>query len=186
MSTAASVWPVRTSTPPSLATNGKTWPGETMSSGPLVGSIATATVRARSWAEMPVVTPSRASIETVKAVPCWASFSTAMGGRRSWRARWGVMARQIKPRACLAMKLIWSGVANWAGMMMSPSFSRSSASTRMKGRPWRASSMMSSMAEIGVSSAGSSASWTVLGLTTFMPPSPATARRIAPACRFRG
>ena len=32
------------------------------------GSIATAMVRARSAAEMPVVTPSRASIETVKAV----------------------------------------------------------------------------------------------------------------------
>jgi len=34
-----------------------------------VGSIATWIVRDRSWAEMPVVTPSRASIETVKAVP---------------------------------------------------------------------------------------------------------------------
>ena len=51
-----------------------------MSSGPLVGSMATATVRARSWAEMPVVTPSRASIETVKAVPCSARFSA--GHRR--------------------------------------------------------------------------------------------------------
>ena len=68
ISTAASVWPVRTSTPPSRAISGKIWPGVTMSSGPLVGSIATATVRARSGAEMPVVTPSRASIETVKAV----------------------------------------------------------------------------------------------------------------------
>ena len=33
MSTAASVWPVRTRTPPSRATSGKTWPGETMSAG---------------------------------------------------------------------------------------------------------------------------------------------------------
>ena len=39
-----------------------------MSWAPERGSMATATVRARSWAEMPVVTPSRASIETVKAV----------------------------------------------------------------------------------------------------------------------
>ena len=39
-----------------------------MSCGPLLASMATATVRARSGAEMPVVTPSRASIETVKAV----------------------------------------------------------------------------------------------------------------------
>jgi len=67
-STAASVWPVRSSTPPSRATSGKTWPGETMSWDPQEVSIATATVRARSAAEMPVVTPSRASIETVKAV----------------------------------------------------------------------------------------------------------------------
>jgi hypothetical protein len=67
-STAASVWPARTSTPPSRATSGKTWPGETICSGPLAASIATAMVRARSAAEMPVVTPSRASIETVKAV----------------------------------------------------------------------------------------------------------------------
>ena len=68
MSTAASVWPVRTRTPPSRATRGKTWPGETISWAPCVGSMATAMVRARSGAEIPVVTPSRASIETVKAV----------------------------------------------------------------------------------------------------------------------
>ncbi len=172
MSTAASVCPVRTSTPPSRATSGKTCPGDTMSFGPLVGSIATATVRARSWAEIPVVTPSLASMETVKAVDRGARFSTAIGGSRSWRARSGVMARQIRPRACLAMKLIWSGVANWAGMMMSPSFSRSSASTRMKGRPWRASSMISSTAAIGVSSM----------VRRF----PATGRGSAPACRSRG
>ena len=131
ISTAASVWPARTRTPPSRATSGKTWPGVTMSSTPLVGSTATAIVRARSWAEMPVVTPSRASIETVKAVPWPDWLSVDIGGRRNWRARSAVIDRQIRPRACLAMKLICSGVANWAGMMTSPSFSRSSASTRM-------------------------------------------------------
>ena len=131
MSTAASVWPARTSTPPSRATSGKTWPGETMSSQSFVGSTATAMVCARSCAEMPVVTPSLASIETVKAVPCSARFSCVIGGRRSCFDRSGVIARQTRPRACLAMKLIWSGVANCAGMMTSPSFSRSSASTRM-------------------------------------------------------
>ena len=36
-STAASVWPARTSTPPGRATSGKTWPGETIASGPLAG-----------------------------------------------------------------------------------------------------------------------------------------------------
>ncbi len=61
-STAASVWPARTSVPPSRATSGKTWPGVTMSSRPRSGLMATATVRARSAAEMPVVTPSRASM----------------------------------------------------------------------------------------------------------------------------
>ena len=62
------MWPARISTPPSRATSGKTWPGETMSAAPLVGSIAVAMVRARSCAEMPVEMPSRASIDCVKAV----------------------------------------------------------------------------------------------------------------------
>ena len=46
--------------PPSRASSGKMWPGVTMSSLPLVGSMATAMVRALSEAEIPVVTPSRA------------------------------------------------------------------------------------------------------------------------------
>ena len=41
-----------------------------MSSGRASGAIAASTVRARSAAEMPVVTPSAASIDTVKLVPC--------------------------------------------------------------------------------------------------------------------
>ncbi len=147
MSTAASVWPVRTSTPPSRAISGKTWPGVTMSSGPLLGSMAAATVRARSGAEMPVVTPSRASIETVKAVWSREAFCCAISGsfNRSTRSR--VSARQIRPRPCLAMKLIAAGVAICAGMMRSPSFSRLSSSTRMNIRPLRASSMISSVGE---------------------------------------
>ena len=48
MSTAASVWPARTSVPPSRAISGKMWPGVTMSSRPHSGLIATATVCARS------------------------------------------------------------------------------------------------------------------------------------------
>src|ERR1700712_4127527 len=42
------------------------------------------------------------------------------------------------------MKLIASGVANCAGTTRSPSFSRSSSSTRMNIRPLRASSIISS------------------------------------------
>ena len=51
------------------------------------------------------------------------------GRRPSSSQRSGVSARQIRPRACLAMKLIASGVANWAAITRSPSFSRSSSST---------------------------------------------------------
>ena len=64
----ASVWPARMSTPPSTACSGKTWPGCTRSLAWLLLDTATCTVRARSPAEMPVVTPSAASIDTVNAV----------------------------------------------------------------------------------------------------------------------
>ncbi len=67
-STEPSVCPTRSSTPPSRARRGKTWPGVTMCRGVAPPAIATWTVRARSWAEIPVVTPSLASIETVNAV----------------------------------------------------------------------------------------------------------------------
>ena len=99
ISTAASVCPARTSMPPSRAISGKTWPGVTISLRPLDGSIATAMVWARSWAEMPVVTPSRASIETVKAVSCRVPLDWLISGRPSCSTRWRVMARQMSPRA---------------------------------------------------------------------------------------
>ncbi len=97
-----------------------------MSCGPLAGSMATATERARSCAEMPVVTPSRASIDTVKAVSWRDELVDAISGRPSASIRSPVMARQISPRPWVAMKLIASGVAIWAGITRSPSFSRSS------------------------------------------------------------
>lgn len=62
-STAASVWPARTSTPPSRASSGKMWPGLTTDSGPEAPSISTRMVRARSAALIPVVTPAAASTE---------------------------------------------------------------------------------------------------------------------------
>ena len=60
---------------------------------------AACTVRARSAAEMPVVTPLAASMETVNAVPCWAALRLVIGCscRRSQRSR--VSVRQISPRA---------------------------------------------------------------------------------------
>ena len=86
-STAASVWPARTRTPPGRATSGKTWPGETIASGPLAASIATAMVRARSAALIPVVIPSLASIETVKAVSLRLRLVRVIGSSPSWSAR---------------------------------------------------------------------------------------------------
>ena len=80
-STAASVWPARCSTPPGFARSGKTWPGCTRSCGTELGSIATWIVRARSCAEIPVETPSRASIETVNAVPSGVSLWSVIGRR---------------------------------------------------------------------------------------------------------
>src|SRR5882724_1520253 len=58
--------------------------------------------------------------------------------------RSGVSARQIRPRASLAMKLTASGVANWAARVRSPSFSRSSSSQTTTMRPRRISSIASS------------------------------------------
>ena len=85
------------------------WPGWTRSYGFVSGWIATWMVWLRSAAEMPVVTPSRASTETVNAVPSGASLWSVIGRRPSWSARSSVRQRQISPRACVAMKLIASG-----------------------------------------------------------------------------
>src|SRR4051794_40135305 len=144
-STAASVCPVRSSTPPSLALSGKMCPGWTRSRGRVSGSIATWIVCARSAAEMPVVTPSRASIDTVKAVSNGDSFLAAIRSRPSSSQRSGERARQISPRPSLAMKLIASGVVNWAAIVRSPSFSRSSASQTTTILPARMSSSASSI-----------------------------------------
>ena len=146
-STLASVWPVRSRTPPSLARSGNMWPGTTMSRGPELGSIATWTVWARSWAEMPVLTPPAASIVTVNAVCNGASFLAAIRLSPSRSQRSAVRVRQIRPRASLAMKLIASGVANCAAITRSPSFSRPSSSQTMTMRPARISSIASSIVE---------------------------------------
>ena len=86
-------------------------------------------MRARSAAEIPVLTPDRASIETVNAVSNADSFLAAIRSRPRSSQRSGVSARQISPRPSLAMKLIASGVTNWAAIVRSPSFSRFSSST---------------------------------------------------------
>jgi len=81
-----------------MAFAGRAYPPLSIASGPFEASIATAMVRARSEAEMPVVTPSRASIEMVKAVCMRASFVRVIGVRPSCSTRADVMARQTRPR----------------------------------------------------------------------------------------
>src|SRR3954454_3572067 len=150
-STEASVWPVRSSTPPARAFSGCTWPPMTMSSRGLSGSIATCIVCAWSWTLMPVVTPSRASMVTVNGVWCGVSFFADMSSRPSSSQRSGGSARQIQPPAWRVMKLIASGVTNCAAMTRSPSFSRSSSSTTTTILPAAMSSNASSMVENSIS-----------------------------------
>src|SRR4051812_47146084 len=140
----ASVWPVRSSTPPAFALSGCTWPPTTMSSLLLSGSMATCIVCAWSCTLIPVVTPSRASIVTVNGVWCGVSFLAAISSRPSSSQRSGVSARQIQPPAWRVVKLIASGVTNWAAMTTSPSFSRSSSSTTTTILPAAMSSSASS------------------------------------------
>ena len=148
-STAASVCPPRCRTPPSRARSGNTWPGRTRSPGPFVRSIATWIVRERSCAEIPVAIPSRASTDTVKAVPNGVSLRSVIWPSASSSQRSSVRQRQIRPRPCVAMKLIASGVANWAAIVRSPSFSRSAASTTTTNLPSRMSSIASSIVANG-------------------------------------
>ena len=63
-----SVWPARTITPPCLPLRGNTCPGRTRSLGLELSATAVRIVVARSAAEIPVVTPHRASMDTVKPV----------------------------------------------------------------------------------------------------------------------
>ena len=67
----------------------------------------------------PVVTPSRASTETVNARPCGVSLWSVICRRPSASQRSSVRHRRISPRVTMAMKLIASGVANWAAIVRS-------------------------------------------------------------------
>ena len=69
-----------------------------MSPGPDNGLIAVEIVKARSCADIPVVTPSLASIETVKAVSCLDEFEADINGRFKASMRFLVKDKHIKPR----------------------------------------------------------------------------------------
>src|SRR5688500_18977218 len=149
-STAASVWPARTSTPPGLDRSGNMWPGRARSDGCVTGSIAASTVAARSAAEMPVLVDAFASIDTVNAVSNRAVFSGTISGRSSCSSRSAVIGMQIRPRPCVAMKLIASGVIFSAAIVKSPSFSRSASSTTITIWPSRMASTADSIEAKGL------------------------------------
>ena len=69
--------------------------------GRVPSAIATAMVRARSCADMPEPTPSRASIGVANAVPnrVWLPVSSVMSERPSSRMRSSVSASETSPRA---------------------------------------------------------------------------------------
>ncbi len=145
------------------------WPGCTRSSGTAPLATAACTVRARSAAEMPVVTPSAASMDTVKAVPFLSPLRTVMGGNCSASQRSRDSVRQISPRPNRAMKLMASAVTWSAAKTRSPSFSRSSSSTRMTMRPARMSATMSSTEEMGTGFWGFMVSMVWQGIPAIVP-----------------
>src|SRR5580692_1670568 len=150
-STEASVCPARTSTPPLRARRVWTCPGRARSSGRVLGSVVAKIVVARSEALVPVVVPRRASIGSQNGVPKAEVFRGVIAVRFNASQRCSVSARQIRPRPNLVMKLMASGVTFSAAMVRSPSFSRSSSSTRTIIRPARISSSASSTVTNGAS-----------------------------------
>jgi hypothetical protein len=101
---------------------------------------------------MPVVTPPFASMEMVKAVPNREELSWAMGARRNAFAFSSVRERHIRPRPWGAMKLTASVVTWSAARVRSPSFSRSSSSTRITILAARICSWAASIADSGTAS----------------------------------
>ena len=92
-----SVCPALTITPPLLALNGNICPGRTRSRGRQSSATAVKMVVARSCAEIPVLTPQRASIDTVKPVPKGEVLLSTIGGRSSASHFSGVIARHTRP-----------------------------------------------------------------------------------------
>ena len=136
-STEPSVWPRRVSTPPGWARSGNTWPGLTMSPGWPVGETAARMVVTRSAADTPVLTPSRASIDTVKAVAWRLSFFCTMGGRPRRSSASPGRHRQTMPLPSRISCAMTGTVSLSAATIRSASFSRSKSSIRMTGRPRR-------------------------------------------------
>ena len=139
ISTEASVWPALTKTPPFFATIGNTCPGDTKFLGSTFLFIAFLIVMYLSWAEIPVVTPDFASIETVNAVWLLEILFGDIKDKFNLSACFWQRVKQIKPLPYLAIKFIDRGEAFAAGIIKSPSFSLFSSSTKTNIFPFLAS-----------------------------------------------
>ena len=128
---AASVCPALLRTPPSMAFNGKICPGCTISLGFEFFATAVFIVWDLSAADIPVVIPLAASIDTVKAVPWLALFFSVIIGRSKWEHLLEVRVKQMRPLPFDAIKLTISGLTSSAAQTKSPSFSRSSSSSKI-------------------------------------------------------
>lgn len=84
--------------------------------GPLSGSAATRMVLARSEAQMPVVIPSAASMEAVKAVSIRGALCFCISGILRWSIISGLIGRQIRRLPCVAMRMIAFGVTSSASV----------------------------------------------------------------------
>ena len=144
-STAASVCPARTSTPPRRERSGKMCPGRAKSAAARPASARARMVAARSAEETPVVVPARRSTDTVKAVRCDSLLTGTICGSSSRASRSSSIGTQMMPLVWRIMNATASGVARSAAMMRSPSFSRSSSSMTTTMRPARSSTSSSSM-----------------------------------------
>ena len=143
-STAASVCPARSRTPPGRALSGLTCPGVTKSEGPAEGVAISFMVLALSAALMPVVIPFAASTVTVNAVPFASRFSLTISSIPSAVSRSLVVGTQTSPRASFIIVFTDSGVIFSAATIISPSFSRDSSSATITIFPAAKSAMQSS------------------------------------------
>ena len=116
-----------------------------ISHGSVAESASTRAVCARSAAEMPVLTPSRASTEIVYAVRSLSWLCGVISGISSRSSMSAGIGTQITPLLCRIVNAISSGVALLAAKMMSPSFSRVSSSTTTTALPAAMSAIARSM-----------------------------------------
>ena len=150
-STAASVCPARTSTPPSRARSGNTWPGP-REVGRLRLRIDRGQHRRGAIGRGDAGASRDASRRSGRRTRCRTASVLSLHRQRQLELV-EPLARSSTGRSgrgpCLAMKLMISGVTFSAATVRSPSFSRSSSSTTMIMRPSRKASTASSIGANG-------------------------------------